>query len=32
MIIVRFTFRKSRLIYSSRWSRRKQAEKLDEWQ
>lgn len=29
---MRFTFRKSRLIYSSRWSRRKQAEMLDEWQ
>lgn len=29
MIIVR---RHSRVIYSSSWSRRKQAEMLDEWQ
>jgi len=32
MIIVRFTSRKSHTVFSSRWSRRKQVEKLDEWQ
>lgn len=32
MIIVRFTSRKSHTVFSSTWSRREQAEKLDEWQ
>ena len=29
---MRFTSHKSHTVFSSRWSRRKQAEKLDEWQ
>ena len=32
MIIVCFTSRKSHVVFSSTWSRRKQAEMLDEWQ
>ena len=32
MIIVRFTTRKSHTVFSSTWTRREQAEKLDEWQ
>lgn len=29
---MRFTSYKSHTVFSSRWSRRKQVEKLDEWQ
>jgi len=32
MIIVRFTSRKSHVVFSSTWSRRKQAEEFAEWQ